>query len=397
MSMDDVRKNLGSALTIFAKALEASVNTMTEPKKSPQLEYVDELMSYFPLAKVDEKAGTIDQYLFDLRKTVIDNYDNGNYQVSYFYAHLIFMSYVYYSVDLAYKYLPDRLKDQYDLINSYSTRNKPNIVTNTNVYSFSNIPEKEIFKVFYAIGMDVQYIQQLISYIGERDQYAHATGKGNIDVKTFETYIDTIKKNMGTIHQLFQKYIKEHYTAFLVTNCKTTYKDVITKIADYVSDENFSTKDIEYLSNLGISNIRNENEEFKRNYRFTRRIHCALVEYCLETYGIEEPASFKDLRNDTYIKFKYTDNAKDYVEQELGIDKYSCVKDGGEFPVYECPECGHDQLVYDAEADKYHCFHCSEDFTSDQLFVCSECNRLKYWNGDAICTECADALMAKKD
>ena len=65
MSMDDVRKNLGSALTIFAKALEASVNTMTEPKKSPQLEYVDELMSYFPLAKVDEKAGTIDQYLFD--------------------------------------------------------------------------------------------------------------------------------------------------------------------------------------------------------------------------------------------------------------------------------------------------------------------------------------------
>ena len=90
MSMDDVRKNLGSALTIFTKALEASVNTITEPPKTPQLEYVDELMSYFPLSKVDEKAGTIDQYLFDLRKTVIDNYDNGNYQVSYFYAHLIF-------------------------------------------------------------------------------------------------------------------------------------------------------------------------------------------------------------------------------------------------------------------------------------------------------------------
>jgi len=393
MSMDDVRKNLGSALSIFAKALEASVNTMTEKPKAPQLEYVDELMSYFPLAKVDEKAGTIDQYLFDLRKTVVDNYGNGNYQVSYFYAHLIFMSYVYYSVDLAYKYLPDKLKDQYDLINSYSTRNKPNIVTNTNVYSFSNIPEKEIFKVFYAIGMDVQYIQQLISYIGERDQYAHATGKGNIDVKTFETYIDTIKKNMGTIHQLFQKYIKEHYTAFLVTNCKTTYKDVITKIADYVSDENFSTKDIEYLSNLGISNIRNENEEFKRNYRFTRRIHCALVEYCLETYGIEEPASFKDLRNDTYIKFKYTDNAKDYVEQELGIDEYSCVKDGEEFPVYDCPECGHNQLVYDAEADKYHCFHCSQDYEGGELMHCSECPAITPVNEVGLCSNCIQRKM----
>lgn len=395
MSMDDVRKNLGGALSIFAKALEASVNTMTEKTKSPQLEYVDELMSYFPLTKVDEKAGTIDQYLFDLRKTVIDNYEKGNYQVSYFYAHLIFMSYVYYSVDLAYKYLPDKLKDQYDLINSYSTRNKPNIVTNTNVYLFSNIPEKEIFKVFYAIGMDVQYIQQLISYISERDQYAHATGKGNIDVKTFETYIDTIKKNMGTIHQLFHKHIKEHYTAFLITNCKSTYNEVITKIADYISDENFSTKDIEYLSNLGISNIRNENDEFKRNYRFARRIHCALVEYCIETYGIEEPTSFKDLRNDTYLKFKYTDNAKDYVEQELGIDEYSCVKDGGEFPVYDCPDCDEEQLVYNAETEKYHCFHCGVDFKASDLSVCSECTKLMKNKESCICDACFEIKMAK--
>lgn len=394
MSMEDVRKNLGGALSIFAKALEASVNTTTKKPESPQLEYVDELMSYFPLEKVDEKAGTIDQYLFDLRKTVIDNYKNGNYQVSYFYAHLIFMSYVYYSVDLAYKYLPDKLKDQYDLINSYNAKDKPNIATNTDVYLFSKIPEKEIFKVFYAIGMDVQYIQQLSSYVSSRDKYAHATGEGNINVTTFETYIDTIKKNMDTIHQLFHKYIKEHYITFLLTNCKSTYKEATSKIADYISDENFSTKDIEYLSSLGISNIRNENEEFRRNYRFARRLHCALVEYCIETYGIAEPASFKDLRNATYLKFKYTDNAKDYVEQELGIDEYSCVKEGGEFPVYDCPECGYDQLAYDAEVDKYHCFHCSNDFEGDDLIQCSCCNAITYKNEVELCSSCIEHKMS---
>ena len=394
MSMDDVRKNLGSAISIFAKALEASVNTTTEKPKVPQSEYVDELMSYFPLTKVDERAGTIDQYLFDLRKTVVDNYENGNYQVSYFYAHLIFMSYVYYSVDLAYKHLPDKLKDQYDLINSYNAKDKPNIATNTDVYLFSKIPEKEIFKVFYAIGMDVQYIQQLSSYVSSRDKYAHATGEGNINVKTFETYIDTIKKNMDTVHQLFHKYIKEHYITFLLTNCKSTYKEAISKIADYISDENFSTKDIEYLSNLGISNIRNENEEFSRNYRFVRRLHCAFVEYCIETYGIAEPSSFKNLRNDTYIKFKYTDNAVEYVEQELGIDQYSCVTDGGEFPVYDCPECGHDQLVYDAEADKYHCFHCSYDFEGEDLIHCSECHTITYKNEMELCANCIEHKLA---
>lgn len=393
MSMDDVRKNLGSALTIFTKALEASVNTITEPPKTPQLEYVDELMSYFPLSKVDEKAGTIDQYLFDLRKTVIDNYDNGNYQVSYFYAHLIFMSYVYYSVDLAYKYLPDKLIDQYDLINSYNAKDKPNIATNTDVYLFSKIPEKEIFKVFYAIGMDVQYIQQLSSYVSSRGKYAHATGEGNINVTTFETYIDTIKKNMDTVHQLFHKYIKEHYITFLLTNCKSTYKEAISKIADYISDENFSTKDIEYLSNLGISNIRNENEEFSRNYRFVRRLHCAFVEYCIEIYGIAEPSSFKNLRNDTYIKFKYTDNAVEYVEQELGIDQYSCVTDGVEFPVYDCPDCGEKQLAYDSDSEKAHCFSCGTDFDSGELSFCDSCGSIMRCNEINMCDNCLEYKM----
>ena len=393
MSMDDVRKNLGGALSIFAKALEASVNTMTEKPEAPQLEYVDELMSYFPLTKVDERAGTIDQYLFDLRKTVIDNYDNGNYQVSYFYAHLILMSYVYYSVDLAYKYLPDKLKDQYDLINSYNAKDKPNIATNTDVYLFSKIPEKEIFKVFYAIGMDVQYIQQLSSYVSSRDQYAHATGKGNIDVKTFETYIDTIKKNMGTIHQLFHQYIKERYTDFLIANCKLTYKDVITKIGDYISDENFSTKDIEYLSNLGISNIRNENEEFKRNYRFARRVHCAFVEYCIDNYGIVPPANYESLRNEAFLYYKYVNRAEEYVENELGISAYACAKDGGRFPVFECVNCDEEQLAYDEEHNKYHCFACGENYAGDALTFCTGCGSIMIPNEVDLCGNCIARKM----
>lgn len=53
------------------------------------------LLEYFPTDKVDVGSGTYDQYLYDLEKTVVDNYEKGNYQVSFFYAHLIFMSYAY--------------------------------------------------------------------------------------------------------------------------------------------------------------------------------------------------------------------------------------------------------------------------------------------------------------
>ena len=394
MSMDDVRKNLGSAISIFAKALEASVNTTTEKPKVPQLGYVDELMSYFPLAKVDEKAGTIDQYLFDLRKTVVDNYESGNYQVSYFYAHLIFMSYVYYSVDLAFKVMPDKVKDQYSLINSYSGVDKPTIDNKENVYAFSKIPEKEIFKVFYAIGMDVHYIQQLAAYVKERDNFAHATGKGNIDNKTLESNIGAIKRNMDAIYKLFQPRIKDNYVTFLLDNYSSPYTEVVEKIADYIMNEEFSMNDIDYLCNLGLSNIRNENAEFKKNYRHIRKIHCAFIEYCIENYATNEPNSFSTLRTQSYLYYKYRDKADDYVENELGISAYSCIKDAGEFPVYDCPECGHEQLAYDAEADKYHCFHCSEDFDGESLIHCSECHTITYKNEMELCPNCIEHKMS---
>lgn len=42
------------------------------------------LLEYFPTDKVDVGSGTYDQYLYDLEKTVVDNYEKGNYQVSFF-------------------------------------------------------------------------------------------------------------------------------------------------------------------------------------------------------------------------------------------------------------------------------------------------------------------------
>ena len=73
-----------------------------------------ELLYYFPIEKTYISAGTYDQYLYDLEKTIIDNYDAGNFQVSFFYAHLIFMSYAYHCLELAYSIWPDKIKDQYE-------------------------------------------------------------------------------------------------------------------------------------------------------------------------------------------------------------------------------------------------------------------------------------------
>ena len=131
------------------------------------------LLEYFPTDKVDIGNESYDQYLYDLEKTVVDNYEKGNYQVSFFYAHLVFMSYVYYSVEHALLISPGRVKDVYYSLRSYNGRDdKPDLDSYESVYGFSKIPEKDIFKVFHVIGMDEQSITDRVKYINRRDQYA---------------------------------------------------------------------------------------------------------------------------------------------------------------------------------------------------------------------------------
>lgn len=360
--------------------------------------FLIELLYYFPIDRTYISVGNYDQYLYDLEKTVIDNYESGNYQVSYFYAHLIFMSYVYYCVEKTYQIAPDRMKDIYYPINSYHGRSdKPDLEKYSSVYEFSKIPEKDIFKVFHILGMDDSTIGIFSKYISGRDDFAHATGKGNISEDDLVTNIRTIIGNMETLHKSFEKHLEQLYIDYMIDHIECGYDTIIDNSFDFVFNNGLSIADLEYLSHLGVKRLQDSHETLKTNYQATRNIHCTFIEYCIENNGTNIPDGYSSLRNAAYLHYKYQDKANEYVEDELGINAYRCEKDGGEFPVYDCPECGYDQLVYDAEADKYHCFHCSEDFTSDQLFVCSECNRLKYRNGDAICTECADALMAKKD
>ena len=61
---DDMVQNITRGLSIFADYLEAIAPQSTDALTSDEYPYViDDLMSYFPLDKVDEEAGTYDQYM----------------------------------------------------------------------------------------------------------------------------------------------------------------------------------------------------------------------------------------------------------------------------------------------------------------------------------------------
>lgn len=76
---------------------------------------------------------------------------------------------------------------------------------------------------------------------------------------------------MEALHEIFKGPVKDLYVQYLLNHCEMEYSDVVDGIYDFIVDNMLSLHDLEYLCHLGISGIRNENEEFKSKYRFIKK------------------------------------------------------------------------------------------------------------------------------
>jgi|AKZA01.1.fsa_nt_gi hypothetical protein len=83
--------------------------------------------------------------------------------------------------------------------------------------------------------------------------------------------------------------------------------------------------------------------------------------------------------------------AEDYLWRILGIDSLTTTLNGGEYPLYECPECGVEALIYDNNLQQYICFHCGIRKNKQEVDFCQKCNKLLF-NLECICNDCLDIL-----
>jgi len=95
-----------------------------------------------------------------------------------------------------------------------------------------------------------------------------------------------------------------------------------------------------------------------------------------------------------------SDAAEEYVTNVLGYPgRFELEKDGGEWPVRSCPECGHDTFVtgvpgrYDSR--DFYCFNCGYENSSDQMELCHDCGEYYDHGGEAGCHICPDCFHAK--
>lgn len=94
--------------------------------------------------------------------------------------------------------------------------------------------------------------------------------------------------------------------------------------------------------------------------------------------------------------------ADEYVEESLGISSYVTFKEGGEWPIVDCAECGDAALVEGVEvirsvtagqvgSDFRACFNCG---LFEQGAYLERCERCGYACGEMICESCVEHLMA---
>jgi hypothetical protein len=93
--------------------------------------------------------------------------------------------------------------------------------------------------------------------------------------------------------------------------------------------------------------------------------------------------------------------AENFINNVLGIDKYSCIKDGGDYPLYICPNCGLETFVYsdtDTGLNSWICFSCGNCYDYDDIDFCSVCNEPFLCKEDSgnICDDCFKAKIEQE-
>jgi hypothetical protein len=255
--------------------------------------------------------------------------------------------------------------------------------------SFAAIGESEVFLLLHIVGIDDSLLDTLKKRVKARNDYAHANGhllltSDELFTEQIGIYNSTIEKVVNLIKADITMLYKRTLTdpEFYDPDIRA-YIDPDEQISEgFVKIYSLSRAELNWLRKI-------KTEEFKRceGFKHIKDLHIALCHYY--TVLTHDDGEYHPME-DEYMFYKYQNRASDFVENELGISAYRCGKEGGEFPVYECPECGEEQLAYDSDADKYHCFSCDTDYAGCELSFCSRCGQIMRSNGTSVCNNCIE-------
>lgn len=199
------------------------------------------------------------EYINFLWDAFASNYENEKYQFAMLPYHMLYMSFVYFSIW--------QIKLIRPLDFSYATifqKNEKQVSTAPTPFTFHKVAEGEVFKFLRIIGCNEEQTRSFAALVGERNKLAHANGlivcaglnDANQKVRAILEQVEAIQQHMTPL-------LHECLKRFLLDSCAQEggmqYDNLQDQIKEMLVHEHyFSRKDIEACRSFNIQSLESE-------------------------------------------------------------------------------------------------------------------------------------------
>lgn len=230
-----------------------------------EVPYLEEIMEYLPISAEDKEDVSL--YLQNITNLIKVNYKYEQYQFAYFGLHLLYMTYIYFTVWKISKIYPERYCDAVVFAKSYTGRNL-DFINIESIFEYSLVPEKELPKIFKIINLDNGQIGIIKGLVDNRNDLAHASGKFEIlNDLGFEVNANSIYSSMKSIHNRMETLIKNWFAELLVGYGSGAF-DEYEKTDDFINEQmikgfSLSVKELFICNEMGIRSLISLNPELR--------------------------------------------------------------------------------------------------------------------------------------
>ena len=241
-----------------------------------EVPHLEEIMDYLPISAVDKEDVLL--YLQNITNLVNVNYKYGQYQFAYFGLHLLYMTYIYFTVWKISKVIPGRYKDATVFARAYNGRDL-DFTNIDSIFQYSLVPEKELPKIFKLIGLDDGQLGNISGLVDTRNDMAHASGKFEIpNDMEFASKANSVCVSIRNIHRCMTNQIKMWYQDILLKYCSGEF-EVYEDDSDFIFEQmiqnfNLSVNELLVCNEMSVREltatnpiIRDKLKSFKRSLK----------------------------------------------------------------------------------------------------------------------------------
>lgn len=194
------------------------------------------------------------EYIDFLWDAFASNYEHEKYQFAMLPYHMLYMSFVYFSV---WQIKLMRPRD-FENASIFVPQKERDILRATSPFTFSVVNERSIFRFLKLIGCEDQHTGSFAKLVDVRNELAHSNGLINCrDQRSADQRIDEVMRQVRAIQSHMTPLLHECLTQFLVESCAEgdgmQYDNPEDQIRELLVHKHyFSLKDIEACQSFDV-------------------------------------------------------------------------------------------------------------------------------------------------